>query len=357
MKTRAPKVLFIDRDGTLIEEPADQQIDSYAKLRLMPGVITALRRLVDAGYRLVMVSNQDGLGRAGFPQADFDGPQQMLLDVLAGEGVRFHEILIDRSLPAERAATRKPGTGLVRHYLVDGAMDRRLSAVIGDRTTDREFAENLGIRSLRIGEDGDWTAIARALLDAPRTARVERSTRETRITVAVDLDSDTRPTISTGIGFFDHMLEQLGVHGGFALQLQCDGDLHIDEHHTVEDCALALGEALAQALAERRGIARYGFLLPMDESDATVALDLSGRACFVFEGVFPRERVGELPTELVPHFFRSLSDALGATLHLQVRGENAHHMVEACFKAVGRTLRQAIRQTDGDGIPSSKGVL
>lgn len=356
MNTLPPKILFIDRDGTLIEEPADQQIDSYAKFRLMPGVVGALRRLVDAGYLLVMVSNQDGLGSASFPEADFTGPQQLLIDILAGEGINFQQVLIDRSLPADHASTRKPATGLVRHYLRDGAMDRRRSAVIGDRVTDREFAENLGVCSLRIGEDGDWPAIARALLDAPRTARVQRSTNETRISVDVDLDSDAPPDIDTGIGFFDHMLEQLGVHGGFSLQLHCEGDLHIDEHHTVEDCALALGHALKDALGERRGIERYGFLLPMDESEAQVALDLSGRACFVFDGVFPREQIGGLPTELVPHFFRSLSDALAATLHLRVRGENAHHMVEACFKGVGRTLRQAIRRT-GNNVPSSKGVL
>lgn len=354
----APKILFVDRDGTLIEEPADQQIDAYEKFRLLPGTIGALRRLVDAGYELVMVSNQDGLGSASFPQADFVGPQQLLIDILDSEGIRFREILIDPTLPAANAVTRKPGLGMVRHYLGAGALDRERSAVIGDRETDLEFARNIGIRGIRIGAagDGDWPAIARSLIEAPRRAQVSRVTRETRIDVTVDLDCSARPSISTGIGFFDHMIEQLGVHGGFALDLQCSGDLHIDEHHTVEDCALALGQALKEALGDRRGIGRYGFLLPMDESLAQVAIDLSGRPYFVFEGRFPREQVGTLPTELVPHFFRSVADSLGANLHLSVRGDNTHHMIEGCFKAVGRALREALRRS-GDGVPSSKGVL
>lgn len=352
----APKILFVDRDGTLIEEPAGQQIDSYAKFRMVPGAIGALRRCVLAGYELVMVSNQDGLGTPSFPQADFIGPQNLLLDILAGEGIRFREILIDPSLPAEHSPSRKPGVGLVRHYLGAGALDRERSAVIGDRETDLEFARNIGIRGLRVGADNDWAAIARSLLDAPRRARVQRETRETRIVAEVDLDSLVRPSIASGIGFLDHMIEQLGVHGAFFLALRCSGDLHIDEHHTVEDCALALGQALREALGERRGIGRYGFLLPMDESLAQVAIDLSGRPCFVFEGTFPRESVGALPSELVPHFFRSLADALGANIHLSVRGDNAHHMIEACFKAVGRALRDAVRRT-GDAIPSSKGQL
>lgn len=352
----APKILFVDRDGTLIVEPPDEQIDRYEKFRLVPGTISALRRCVEAGYELVMVSNQDGLGTASFPHADFVGPQQLLLDILAGEDITFREILIDPHRPEDGAPTRKPGTGLVRHYLGEGALDRTHSTVIGDRETDLEFARNIGIRGLRLGTDGDWAAIARRLLDAPRVGRVERTTRETRIVVEVDLDRCARPDVATGLGFFDHMIEQLGVHGGFALRLTCHGDLHIDEHHTVEDCALALGRALRDALGDRRGIGRYGFTLPMDESLAEVAIDLSGRPYFVFDGAFPREAVGTLPTELVPHFFRSLSDTLGANLHLRVRGENTHHMIEACFKAVGRALRQAIARGTGD-VPSSKGVL
>ena len=351
-----PKILFVDRDGTLIEEPADQQIDTYEKFRLVPGAIGALRRFVDAGYELVMVSNQDGLGTASFPEPHFVGPQKLLLDILADEGIRFREVLIDSSLPADNAPTRKPGIGLVRHYLGAGQLDRELSVVIGDRETDLEFARNIGIRGIRIGGDENWAAIVHALLDAPRRASVQRVTRETRIDVDIDLDSTARPRVETGIGFFDHMIDQLGVHGGFEVHLRCQGDLRIDEHHTVEDCALALGQALREALGERRGISRYGFLLPMDESLAQVALDLSGRPYLKFEGVFPRDNVGNFPSELVPHFFRSLADALGANIHLSVRGENTHHMIEACFKAVGRALRQAIQRSDS-AVPSSKGVL
>lgn len=351
------RILFVDRDGTLIREPADFQIDRYEKFRMVPGAISAMRRAYDAGYRLVMVSNQDGLGTASFPREDFEGPQALLLDILASEGVVFDEILIDPTLPEERAETRKPGIGMVRHYLRAGVMDVERSAVIGDRETDLQLAANMGIRGYRLGADWGWPAILRDLLDAPRRARVQRVTRETDIEVEVDLDSTARPVISSGLGFFDHMLEQLGQHGGFGLTLRCQGDLHIDEHHTVEDCALAIGQALREALGDRRGIERYGFLLPMDESLAQVALDLSGRAGFVFEGRFTRENVGGLPTEMVPHFFRSLSDALAATLHLGVKGENAHHMVEACFKGVGRCLRQAFRRSGDTAVPSSKGVL
>jgi len=365
------KVLFLDRDGTLLVEPPDQQIDALAKFRLLPGVIGALRRLVAAGYELVMVSNQDGLGSASFPEADFIAPQQLLLDIFAGEGIVFREVLIDRSFAHEHLPTRKPGVGLVRHWLVEGALDRAHSVVIGDRASDLELAANMGLRGLRIGAGLDWAGIAALLLDAPRRAQVERVTRETRVHVQLDLDAAPAAQVASGIGMLDHMLEQLAVHGGLALQLRCSGDLHVDEHHSVEDCALALGQALRRALGERRGIARYGFdpaTLPlrasgaigfsaaMDEARADVALDLSGRAHCVFSGCFPREVVGALPCELVPHFFASLADALGATLHLHVAGSNAHHMVEACFKAVGRALRQAIRR-DGDAIPSSKGVL
>jgi imidazoleglycerol-phosphate dehydratase/histidinol-phosphatase len=352
-----PKILFVDRDGTLIEEPLDEQIDSYEKFRLVAGTIAALRRLVDAGYELVMVTNQDGLGTESFPEAGFIGPQRLLLDILAGEGITFREVLVDRSFAYEHAPTRKPGLGLVRHYLEAGALDRVRSAVIGDRESDLEFARNIGVRGIRIGADHGWPAITAALLDAPRRARVQRETRETRIVATIDLDAAARPTIATGIGFFDHMVEQLGVHGGFALELECAGDLHIDEHHTVEDSALALGQALREALGDRRGIARYGFTLPMDEALASAALDLSGRPYFVFDGEFPRAQVGALPSELVPHFFRSFADALGANLHLSVRGDNTHHMIEACFKVVGRALRQAIARGNDADVPSSKGVL
>ena len=351
------KILFIDRDGTLIQEPADEQIDSIEKFRLLPDVIVPLKRLADAGYELVMVSNQDGLGTASFPEETFWPPQNLLLHILETQGIRFAAIRIDRHFAHQASDTRKPKVGMMLDYLADPSWDRARSAVIGDRETDLQFAVNLGVAGIRCGPNGlSWPQIAHQLLDAPRTATVQRNTKETRIEVSVDLDAETPPEISTGLGFFDHMLEQLGKHGGFGLKLKCAGDLHIDEHHTVEDSALALGQALRQALGDKRGIGRYGFTLPMDETLASAALDLSGRAWLEFDGRFPRERVGELPTELVPHFFRSLCDTLGANLHLTVKGDNAHHMVEACFKAVARTLRQAFRR-EGDVLPSTKGVL
>lgn len=351
------KILFVDRDGCLIEEPEDQQIDSYPKLALLPGVITALQACSAAGYELVMVTNQDGLGTASFPQVDFDGPHQLMLSIFASQGIHFSEVLIDRTFAAEGADTRKPGIGLVRHYLAADDWSRAQSAMVGDRLTDLQFAANLGVRGFRCGPEGlSWQQIAHELLNAPRRASVLRNTKETRIRVEVDLDRVADAKIDTGLGFYDHMLEQIGKHAGIALQLHCEGDTHIDEHHTVEDCALALGQALRQALGDKRGIGRYGFSLPMDESQASALLDLSGRPCFVFEGSFPREKVGDLPTELVPHFFRSLCDTLGMNLHLSVRGDNAHHMVEACFKVTARALRQALRR-DGSDLPSTKGSL
>jgi len=351
------KILFVDRDGVLIEEPADEQIDSYGKFRLIEGVIPALSRLRDAGFEFVMVSNQDGLGTASYPRAAFEGPQRLLLQILASQGIDFREILIDEHFPEDNSPNRKPGIGMVMHYLRDRSIDLDASAMVGDRETDMQFAANLGVRGLRLGaEYANWSDVAHALADAPRTATIERLTKETRIRVSVDLDRVADPVVLTGHGFFDHMLEQLGKHGGFALEVSCAGDLHIDEHHTVEDCALALGAALKKALGDKRGIGRYGFTLPMDEAMASAALDFSGRPYFVFDGQFPRESVGDLPTELVTHFFRSLCETAGLNLHLTVRGENAHHMVEACFKVVARALRQAIRR-EGSELPSTKGVL
>ncbi len=351
------KLLFLDRDGCLIEEPADGQIDSYEKFALLPGVVVALQRFVAAGYALVMVTNQDGLGTASFPEADFAGPHALLLRLLASQGITFRDVLIDRSFPADGLATRKPGVGMLRSYLADDGWSRASSVMVGDRETDLLFASNIGVRGLRVGPQGlSWQEIAHGVLDLPRTAFAQRNTRETRIVVRVDLDQVDTPNVHTGLGFFDHMLEQLGKHGGFALQLNCAGDLHIDEHHTIEDCALTLGQALREALGDKRGIGRYGFTLPMDESQASATLDLSGRPCFVFDGSFPRERVGDMPTELVTHFFHSLCETLGANLHLRVRGGNAHHMVEACFKVVARALRVAIHR-EGDELPSTKGTL
>jgi imidazoleglycerol-phosphate dehydratase / histidinol-phosphatase len=350
------RILFVDRDGTLIEEPGDEQVDRLDKVRLVTGAIPALLELQRAGYELVMVTNQDGLGSASFPESDFWPAHQLCMHLFESQGVRFREVLIDRSFAHDPAPTRKPGVGLVLPYLRGGVLDFERSAVIGDRDSDLELAANMGVRGLRVGPTGlSWPQIVAELLDR-RRASIQRNTRETRIRVEIDLDREAEPKIATGLGFYDHMLEQIGKHGGFALELQCEGDLGVDEHHTVEDCALALGAALRKALGDKRGIGRYGFLLPMDETLAQVALDLSGRPHFEFAGEFGRERVGDLPTELVPHFFKSLSDSLGANLHIQVKGDNAHHMVEACFKGVARCLRQAIRR-EGEALPSTKGTL
>jgi imidazoleglycerol-phosphate dehydratase/histidinol-phosphatase len=351
--------LFIDRDGTLIEEPPDEQVDAFEKLRLVPGVIPALLRLRDAGFRLVMVTNQDGLGTESFPRARFDGPQRLLLQVLESQGIAFDAVLVCPHRAGDGCDCRKPATRLVDGFLAERPMDPARSRVIGDRATDVELGARLGIGAIRIeaGDAAAWPRIARELAGpAPRVARIARRTRETDVEVTADLDRTDPVAIATGIGFFDHMLEQVARHGGFSLALACRGDLHVDEHHTVEDSALALGQALRTALGDKRGIGRYGFVLPMDESEARVVLDLSGRAHAAFDGRFPRDSVGALPTELVPHFFRSLADALGAAVHVEVRGENTHHMVEACFKALGRALRQAVR-LEGGALPSTKGVL
>jgi len=354
-------ILFVDRDGTLIEEPADFQIDAYEKLRFVRDVIPAMLKLRDAGYQFVIVSNQDGLGSEGYPQASFDGPNDLMLQIFASQGITFRDVLIDGTWPQDNAPTRKPGIGLMLPYLQDRSIDWARSAMVGDRLTDIQFAENMKIRGFQLrteqfGGDWDWTSIAHELADAPRRASVQRDTKETKIRVEVDLDRTAEPQTHTGLPFFDHMLEQIGKHGGFALSVQAEGDLHIDEHHTIEDTGLALGQALREALGDKRGIGRYGFTLPMDETLASAALDFSGRPYFVFEGEFKRERVGDMPTELVPHFFRSLCDAAGLNLHLSVRGDNDHHKVEACFKALARALRQALPR-QGTALPSTKGAL
>ncbi len=354
-------ILFIDRDGTLIEEPADFQIDAYEKIRFVEDVVPALLKLRDAGYQFVIVTNQDGLGSESYPQASFDGPNDLMLQIFESQGIVFREVLIDCSWPQENKPTRKPGIGLVLPYLQDRNIDWSRSAMVGDRETDIAFADNLRIRGFQLrtaqfGGEWDWSGIAHELADAPRRSSVQRDTKETKIRVEVDLDRVAEPAISTGLPFFDHMLEQIGKHGGFALKVKTDGDLHIDEHHTVEDTGLALGQALKEALGDKRGIGRYGFTLPMDETLASAALDFSGRPYFVFSGEFKRERVGDLPTELVPHFFRSVCDASGLNLNLQVHGENDHHKVEACFKSFARALRQAIRR-EGVELPSTKGAL
>jgi imidazoleglycerol-phosphate dehydratase/histidinol-phosphatase len=355
MNAAKRRILFIDRDGTLIVEPEDEQVDSLEKLQLLPGVIPALLQLREAGYELVMVSNQDGRGTESFPEEDFALPHNKMLELFASQGIRFDAEHIDPHFESDNAPTRKPGIGMLLDYLRSGDMDFADSWVIGDRQTDLDLAKNLGVGGILLDETTGWPEIARRLCLKPRVGQINRNTRETRIAVRVDLEG-SGVNIDTGIGFFDHMLEQIASHGGFALDLSCGGDLEVDEHHTVEDCALALGQALDQALGDRRGIGRYGFVLPMDESRAQVAIDLSGRPAFVFEADFPRDQVGALSTEMVRHFFQSLSQALRAALHLQVTGENTHHMVEALFKGCGRALRPALAR-QGNEMPSTKGVL
>ncbi len=352
------KILFIDRDGTLIQEPRDQQIDRLDKFALEPEVIPALRRLRDFGYTLVMVTNQDGLGTPSFRESEFRPLQDLLINLLASQGIAFEAVRICPHTAADRCDCRKPKPGLLLDYLRDTTWDRTASAVIGDRETDLQLATALGVTGLHYGRtDFNWSEIARQLIEAPRRATVVRKTKETSITVSVDLDTPGSAKLATGIGFFDHMLEQIAKNAAIGLTIECRGDLEIDEHHTVEDVGIALGQALRQALGDKRGVGRYGFVLPMDEACAQVALDLSGRAYLVFDGKFTRETVGEFPTELVPHFFRSLSDALAATLHMSVKGENNHHLVEALFKGFGRALRPAIARSGDSAVPSTKGVL
>ena len=354
------RVLFLDRDGTLNEEPPDEQVDSLEKIKLLPGVIPALLDLKRAGFTFVMVTNQDGLGTEFLPREQFEHAHEFILALFASQGITFDQVFVCPHFKREDCACRKPKTGMVDKFVQANPIDKAHSFMVGDRDTDLELAGGLGIEGIRVRAQGteaeSWRAIAQRILGAARRARVRRTTKETDVAVEVHLSREGPSTVSTGLGFFDHMLEQIARHGGFALNMSCKGDLQIDEHHTVEDCALALGSALRDALGDKRGIARYGFLLPMDEAEAQVALDISGRPYFVWEGRFNRERVGDLPTELVPHFFRSLAESLGAALHVAVRGENTHHMVEACFKGVGRSLRQAIR-LEGNELPSTKGVL
>lgn len=351
-------ILFIDRDGTLIEEPADQQVDSLEKLSLVPDVITALTQLQQRGFKLVMISNQDGLGTPSFPEAQFRLPHEFMLKLFSSQGIRFDDILICPHQPDDQCECRKPKLGFVEDYIRERRFDSQHSYVIGDRETDMVLANRMGITGIRFGsaEMPSWREIVNHLLNKERQAKIVRKTRETAIQIDVNLDQPDQVHIKTGIGFFDHMLEQLAKHGGFGLSVAVEGDLEIDDHHTVEDTGIALGEAMRNALGDKYGIHRYGFLLPMDEAKATIALDLCGRSYLQYSGEFKRERVGDLSTELVPHFFRSFTDGLQAVLHIAVTGENTHHMIEAIFKGTGRALRQAMMKTDMS-IPSTKGVL
>lgn len=350
------RAIFVDRDGTIIAEPEDEQVDSLEKLSFVPGAISALKALTGLGFELVMVTNQDGLGTAAFPEEDFYPAQNFMLRTLEGEGVVFNDILIDRHFPEDNSPCRKPGTGMFTKYL-DGSYDLSGSYVIGDRDSDMELARNLGAKGLKIGQLS-WDEIVRTIRATERSATVERKTAETDIRIRVDLDGKGESSVDSGLKFFDHMLNQLIHHGGLSLELSCKGDLEVDEHHTMEDVGIALGEAIRLALGDKRGIKRYGFALPMDESRAIVLLDFGGRSELVWDVVFTREMVGDVPTEMFKHFFKSLCDSLRCNLYIQARGENNHHLIEGVFKAFSRTIRQAAaRNVFSYDLPSSKGLL
>ena len=351
------KVIFVDRDGTILREPEDEQIDSLEKLSFVPGAISGLHSLMGLGYELVMASNQDGLGTPSFPESTFWPVQDKMLQTLEGEGVYFDDFLIDRSFPEDWLPTRKPGTGMFGKYL-DGSYDMAASFVIGDRESDMELARNLGATGLLIADKSGWAQAVERIRSTERCAVIERKTAETDIYVRLDLDGKGESEIDTGLKFLDHMLTQLVHHGGLALTVRCKGDLEVDEHHTMEDIGIALGEALKAALGDKRGIERYGFALPMDESAALVLLDFGGRSELVWNVKFTREYVGDVPTEMFKHFFKSLSDAARCNLRIDATGENNHHIAEACFKAFARALRQAVRRDVFNyELPSSKGLL
>ena len=377
------RILFIDRDGVLIKEPADHQIDAFEKLEFLPGVFTYLHKIaMELKYELVMVSNQDGLGTASFPEADFWPVQNFIIQTLLNEGVAFSNTFIDRSFLKDNAPTRKPGTAMLTQYINNPEYDLANSFVIGDRVTDLQLAKNLGCKGLWLNtgslmgaadikntveelrkdvvglETTKWSAIYEFLKLPPRIICHERNTNETKISITINLDGTGKSNIYTGLSFFDHMLDQLARHGNIDLAIDCKGDLNIDEHHSIEDTGIAFGEAMAKALGDKRGIERYGFLLPMDDCLAQVALDFGGRSWIVWEAEFKREKIGEMPTEMFFHFFKSFSDAAKCNLNIKAEGENEHHKIESIFKAFAKAIKMAVkRDINNNALPSTKGIL
>jgi imidazoleglycerol-phosphate dehydratase/histidinol-phosphatase len=371
------RFLFIDRDGTILVEPEDEQIDSFDKFRFVDGCIRNLNFIrTKLDFEFVMTSNQDGLGTDSYPEPDFWPTHNLMLSVLKGEGVEFDEILIDRSFPEDNLPTRKPGTAMVEKKYMNGDYDLSASYVIGDRETDAQFARNIGCRAIilnpsKCGQEGvpatgestvtyvdSWDKVSELLFAGERTASVRRTTKETDIDVRLNLDATGRCDISTGLGFFDHMLEQIAKHGSIDLYVKVDGDLYVDEHHTIEDTGIALGECLLKALGDKRGIERYGYCLPMDDCLCQVALDFGGRPWIVWDADFKREKIGEMPTEMFFHFFKSLSDAAKMNLNIKAEGVNEHHKIEGIFKALARAIKMAVkRDIYKFQLPSSKGVL
>ncbi len=378
------KILFIDRDGTLIKEaPPTYQLDSFDKLEFYPGMFTYMRKIAEEmDYELVMVTNQDGLGTDSFPEVTFWPVHNFVMKSLANENIHFSEVCIDRTFAKDNAPTRKPATGMLTKYISNPAYDLTNSFVIGDRITDIQLAKNLGCKGIWIKEDvtlgaaevndnieelrntvvaletTDWQKIYEFLKLPPRKVLHQRNTNETKITIELNLDGTGKSNISTGLGFFDHMLDQVARHGNVDLTVQCTGDLHIDEHHTIEDTGIALGEAILKALGDKRGIERYAFVLPMDECLAQVAIDFGGRNWIVWDAEFKREKIGEMPTEMFFHFFKSFSDTAKCNLNIKVEGDNEHHKIEAIFKAFAKCIKQAVkRDIQNNALPSTKGIL
>jgi imidazoleglycerol-phosphate dehydratase/histidinol-phosphatase len=383
MPTKAKKILFIDRDGTLIKEaPPTYQLDSFSKLAFYPNMFTWMRRIAqDLDFELVMVTNQDGLGTASFPEETFWPVHDLVMQSLSNEGIHFSKVLIDRTFPSDNAPTRKPGTGMLVEYMNNPNYDMVASFVIGDRITDVQLAKNLGCKAIWLNNDAslgaaevndelsqlqpvialettDWKLIYEQLRQGERIISHERNTNETKIQIRLDLDGKGNATINTGLHFFDHMLEQLSRHSNIDMTITVKGDLHIDEHHTIEDTAIALGEAISLALGNKKGIERYGFTLPMDDCLAQIAIDFGGRSWLVWEADFKREKIGDMPTEMFYHFFKSFADAAKCNLNIKVTGENEHHKIESIFKALAKAIKQAVkRDLENQQLPSTKGLL